>query len=624
MIISYRKIFNKLISPFFLLVLVIILFQNITFAGPPSYKDVTIIGYQGVLEEAPENTMAAFKRLVELGAKGLMVDVRQTKDKKVVLMHDETIDRTTDGKGVLGQLLFDELRVYDAGSWRGEKFAGEKVPLLSEVLKFAKDNELKLVVDVKPFGIENRILSIVKEFDMIENVYFLGVLRNVSQLEPGLPIHNLIFAKPDDLSKDLLSFAHDRKNFIAVKMIDSDDRELLKRSINKKTDVVILNYPHLIMDVFHQNKIKEVKNVDYSVYFKSNKIEISGNRELVKIKKSNTPLDSAAFIRDEPYTLLNVIQSENEDDSRMAALAASSSLSDRTISELISLLNNKKSHVRKNAVWALGLTYDKLGLMPILGLFDDKDNDVKREAILALKRLISSCAFTYDEFNLITDNLIKILGNDADANVRYDAARTLQDLRAIKAVPQLIKSLGHDSDWAVRAACAGALGDTKDENGIGPLRNLLMHDTKIGASWARKRAAWALAKIGGKAINSLIIALGDNEENTRRRACWALVEIGKPAVQALVSALKNSQSAVRERAALALGWIKDNYAVSGLLWGLNDKDPTVRLAIVWALGRIGDKSVLEPLEKVRKDKNIRVRMNIMESIGRIKKSQDEP
>lgn len=571
------------------------------------------------MEETPENTMAAFKRAVNMGARGLMVEIRRTKDNRIVLMHDETIDRTTDGKGYVDQMFYDELRIYDAGLWRGEKFKGERVPLLAEVLNFAKASGLKLVLDVKQFGLEDQVLSLIKDHGMLDNVYFLGALRNISQLEQGLPIHNIIFSQYDDITSDLLSYAHNARNYIAVKMIDSDNREVLKKSISKKADIVVVNYPQLIMDIYNTGELLQVAEDDFSDYFVSHKVNrFDNNPNGTKQNKKNDSTANVAFVREEPRSLPEVIQSESEDDSRMAALSISGLYDEEMFPVLIDLLDSKRSYVRCNAIWALGLAGEKRAVPQIIKMFNDKEPEVRRETLLTLKRLFNLWKLDYDELNQVTDILIGALEKDEDADVRYDAARTLQDLRSERAVPSLIKGVANDRDWRVKSACAGALGKTKDKRGIKHLKNLFIEDTTIEATWARKRAAWALGDIGENAIESLIEGLRDNEESTRRRASWALVGIGKLAVQALVATLKNQNRFARERAAITLGWINDSYATSSLIWRLSDNDSDVRTATAWALGRLGDEKAMEALRSARKDKDIKVRMTIMESINRIK------
>lgn len=90
--------------------------------------------HRGDVRHAPENTLPAFRSAVEKGAHMIEFDVAPTRDGKLVLMHDATVDRTTDGTGRVDALSFDEIRALDAGAWFGPDFAGTRVPTLEEAL----------------------------------------------------------------------------------------------------------------------------------------------------------------------------------------------------------------------------------------------------------------------------------------------------------------------------------------------------------------------------------------------------------------------------------------------------------------------------------------------------------
>jgi glycerophosphoryl diester phosphodiesterase len=107
-----------------------------------------IMGHRGAMGTAPENTMASFKQAVELGVEAIELDVHLSKDGKVVVIHDETVDRTTNGSGEVAELTLAELQALDAGSWFDPKFAGERIPTLEEVLAWAK-GVVPVVIEVK-------------------------------------------------------------------------------------------------------------------------------------------------------------------------------------------------------------------------------------------------------------------------------------------------------------------------------------------------------------------------------------------------------------------------------------------------------------------------------------------
>lgn len=96
--------------------------------------DFLRIGHRGAAAECPENTLASFARAIELGADMIECDLQLTGDGAVVVFHDWTLERTTNGSGVVRELALDAIRRLDAGSWRDARFAGERVPTLDETL----------------------------------------------------------------------------------------------------------------------------------------------------------------------------------------------------------------------------------------------------------------------------------------------------------------------------------------------------------------------------------------------------------------------------------------------------------------------------------------------------------
>jgi len=111
-------------------------------------RAVSIIAHRGASAYAPENTLAAFRLADELGADWFELDCRFSSDDEVVVMHDDSVERTTDGEGHVRALTLAELKALDAGSWKGPEFAGERIPTLAEALDCAKD-AIGVYIEVK-------------------------------------------------------------------------------------------------------------------------------------------------------------------------------------------------------------------------------------------------------------------------------------------------------------------------------------------------------------------------------------------------------------------------------------------------------------------------------------------
>lgn len=128
-----------------------------------------IIAHRGASGLAPENTLSAFQKALEIGVDRIEMDLRQTLDGEVVVLHDKTIIRTTNGWGSIRKIPLKKLRRYSAGSWFHHSFSDEKVPTFREVLELV-DGKATLLLEVKdgsPYHpeIERRIIELVNEFN---------------------------------------------------------------------------------------------------------------------------------------------------------------------------------------------------------------------------------------------------------------------------------------------------------------------------------------------------------------------------------------------------------------------------------------------------------------------------
>lgn len=111
-----------------------------------------VIAHRGASAKAPENTLAAFKKAAELGAKWVEFDVMLAACGEVVVIHDETLDRTTNGKGRVIDFPYQYLKTLDAGSWFDPTFSAEKIPTLAEVIYLLHELGLAANIEIKPFS----------------------------------------------------------------------------------------------------------------------------------------------------------------------------------------------------------------------------------------------------------------------------------------------------------------------------------------------------------------------------------------------------------------------------------------------------------------------------------------
>ncbi len=580
---------------------IILLFLPLVFVSPVQAEKkhrVEIFARHGILEDVPENTFAALKRIAEFGIDGVEVDVRQTKDHQLILMADETIDRTTDGYGYVDRLLYAEIQQYDAGSWRGARFKDERVPLFSDVLKFCKANQLKLLVNIKQTHVEKQALDIIKSCGMSTQVYLWGSLRNFNTEDAAIQGKDIVFLSLDELTEEGVNRVHSEKKYAFSILLESDDRKTMKGRIEAGVDVMLVDYPCVMMDILGMDT-------------QGNDDTPSPNKNPVNtaVQEEN---DNKTFFVNKINALVETIKSDDSDKSRTAALSMAVLPQKYAVPPLIKLTKHWMPQIRQNAAWALSFFHeddDEKISNRLQSMLKDKNADVRRAAVFALKRLGS---------RQVASTLMDMIKTETNPGVKYEIARALGALRDRGAAFTLSEVLNKEKSWYVKSACVEALGQLGGNIAMNALSNVLVTDTGEAASGALDKAAWALAVMGEKAVPRLTGALRDNEEVTRRRAGWAMIKIGSPAVPALVSMLRDVHKETRSRSAQALGWIRDNTAVDALLWTLKDKEPSVAAAAAWALGRIGNPDVISTLEDFAHSKNKEIRENAVEAIERIK------
>jgi glycerophosphoryl diester phosphodiesterase len=134
-------------SPFLILLMTLSMVTSMVSASP-----IEIVGHRGASAQAPENTLASIREGWKQGADAVEIDVWLTADKRVVLMHDQELKRTTGAPGLITQSTWAELRELDAGSWKGAIWAGEPLPLLEQALKTIPADK-RMFVEIKS-GVE--------------------------------------------------------------------------------------------------------------------------------------------------------------------------------------------------------------------------------------------------------------------------------------------------------------------------------------------------------------------------------------------------------------------------------------------------------------------------------------
>jgi glycerophosphoryl diester phosphodiesterase len=140
---------------------------------PQERKKVTVVGHRGASGYAPENTVASFEHALGLGVKAVEFDVRITADGVPVVLHDSTLDRTTNGKGPVAEHTWLDLLQLDAGSWKHPRFAGTRIPSLQEAL-MAIGPYARPIIELKVPIDPNLLLEPLRRYDIESDVLVMS------------------------------------------------------------------------------------------------------------------------------------------------------------------------------------------------------------------------------------------------------------------------------------------------------------------------------------------------------------------------------------------------------------------------------------------------------------------
>lgn len=229
-----------------------------------------IIAHRGASGYAPENTLAAFRKALRLGAKAVEFDVQQTKDNILVVIHDFDLRRVGGVAKKIKDLLYHELVKVDVGSWFSNKFSGEHVPLLSEVLEALRHcHEIQLEVKKRGSmygGIERRIVRVLRQQPVISQKVIISsfdyhTLMRLRQYDSSLRLGYLVRVIDARVIRSALSIGcesiHPWSSSLTYKTVQAVHRsEMLVRAWGAKTvrtlrrlkrigvDAATYNYPN--------------------------------------------------------------------------------------------------------------------------------------------------------------------------------------------------------------------------------------------------------------------------------------------------------------------------------------------------------------------------------------------
>lgn len=243
-------------------------------------RNMEITAHRGASVSYPENTMAAFAGAKAQDADWIELDVQQCKDGQIIVIHDSNFYRTTGVNANTWEMTYEEIAALDAGSFFSEEFAGEKIPLLFEVVQFAKENEIKLNIELKPTGhetdFEQTVVDIICQERMEESCVITSqvyeVLERVKTYDKSITtvyVTSLAYGEINSLTAadhfsveatsatpDLIARVHNAGKQIYAWTVNT--REGINRMIERNVDNIITDNIELAKQCVYASRYSDL------------------------------------------------------------------------------------------------------------------------------------------------------------------------------------------------------------------------------------------------------------------------------------------------------------------------------------------------------------------------------
>ena len=517
-------------------------------------------------EDVPENTLESLEQAALLGCDIIELDLRRTLDGKIVLNHDGILERLTDGTGEAEKSYYGDLQLRDVGSWMAGRFTGMHVVLLEDVLRMARQMDVRLILDMKTQGMGADVLQIVQREGMLQRVQFNGEWSDVKKLYPEATDAGYMTAWVQaGVTVEQVKDYHRQGKAVVANFsanVHQMDLALMKAAVASGVDGINVDFPRLGADAVGRPVEQKLQALVLRADSGSSDDRVAAILQLSLYQ--GFPLQSKFA-----HWLLN----PDDHVSRAAALALVAARPHTAASIFEEALRSDRPNVRANAAWALGrLEAPTDVLLPVL---KDKDPQVLQQVLIALSRMPGDVS---------TNALLPLLAN-GDSSVRSSAALALAEHQpkvAVTAIPpQLDKEIKAER----------AIYDDYVKRGRPPLTDAETA-TIIASFRCQIKMMHAISMIQGEdATHELIVqafrpdddfsqfngiiagfqlwdriaenpqsavaALGSADVTVADRAEWMLVKAGAAVLPEVREAMASEYPSVRSRATQIVAWQGD-------------------------------------------------------------------
>lgn len=263
-----------------ILIMVVAITLAIT-SGRNEKNSIKVIAHRGFSGEYPENTVLSFMKAIETGADMIELDVQETNDGKLIVFHDDNLERITGVSGQVSEFTYEEITHMDAGKWMSDEFVGERIPLLSEVFDAVRDSDVEIYVELKDLssqaGISDekredfprRVVSLAEEFEMIDRVIFASFnYEYICKIEDMNDNYRTLFITTIGSADEILaSYPAEYYGILMDSVSDNgavcslnnngkivyvwtvNEEDMMVKAIDIGVDGIISNYPNVVKQV---------------------------------------------------------------------------------------------------------------------------------------------------------------------------------------------------------------------------------------------------------------------------------------------------------------------------------------------------------------------------------------
>jgi glycerophosphoryl diester phosphodiesterase len=232
---------------------------------------ITVTAHRGASGLAPENTLSSVKKAMALGADFSEIDVQETADGQLILLHDGTLDRTSNSIGSIWEMKYADLKDVDVGTWFSAEFVGEPISTLEEIID-AVNGKMKLNIELKMNGHQKKLTELT--VDLVTKKNFIDqcimtsfdreAVRKVKQINPKIKTGYIFskFPESEDIYKGEFDLFSINKKLVTQELVDKahqNGKEVHVWTVNKKEDMktligygvdsIITNYPNILIEI---------------------------------------------------------------------------------------------------------------------------------------------------------------------------------------------------------------------------------------------------------------------------------------------------------------------------------------------------------------------------------------